>query len=812
MPTIQNLEKKWIDNFKKSPLVDKERGVYESRIAFQLFYGKGNESYPSEYPHGFNNFYISYRVEDRETAIEELIEFLSFIGIEIRVEAINCHLEKFPEDFSKLINKCYYIFKTLAHYSPELDTSNPFFDNTGDLFFLLRIESEESVNGGQLNLFEDIELPVLYSKFTNLPTGYENDPIIQKLFDRIENSNNSFFITGKAGTGKSTFVHYFAQKTKKLVLMSAFTGIAAINVGGQTIHSFFRFPIKPLLPEDDDIKVFREFTQKYRIIEKIDTIVIDEVSMLRSDVLEAIDYSLRKNGGDSNKRFGGKQLIFVGDVFQLPPVVDSSDEVEEFLFTEVYDSEYFFDSPSYKQIAPIYYEFKKSYRQGNDLPFVETLDKVRICEVNDQILSRLNERYNPSYKPKLDEFVIILTATNAIANAENEKRLLKLPYTNFKFEATIEGEYSEDKYPTGKILELKKNAQVILIKNDFAHKWVNGTIAKIDFISGDLIEIRLQDDSIHKLEPVIWENRKYKYDRKKNKIVSEVIGTFTQYPIKLAWAITIHKSQGLTFDNVIIDLGKGAFVNGQVYTALSRCRTLQGITLKKKLKKEDIIADKRIIEFHKANSPESILDILNLDMDLTIKLISLYYPLSKEEIEDYWDVLKKGDAHYSVFLSDTDSVYSPQLGLCFNKNIEWNDELKSKWKVGFDNPFVGYIEGTGSAPVEFNENNELAKILPLDILKEIDNLNGCLSEHWLSVIAPYQDWENEENFEEPFQYNLDKYQNDIPRLEFKQFKNLYETDRLIIFWNESIWKNTLIDILTKEVVIGILKHMKQDSS
>lgn len=573
---------------------------FRSSLAYQLFYGRQDDSYPDDYPHDFSEFYNNVDDFDQETIIETVVEYLNVIGIKIQSEKINKHLEKYPGDQEKLIRKSYYILKALAHYSDDLDISNPYFDNNGDLYFLLRIESGESISGGQLSLFEDIELPKLYSKITSLPPGYEHDPVVKTLFNKIENSNKSYFITGKAGTGKSTFIQYFAQKTQKRIMLSAFTGIAAINVGGQTIHSFFRFPLKPLLPEDHEITLFREFTQKYKIIQNIETIVIDEVSMLRSDLLEAIDYSLRKNGGDPEKPFGGKQILFVGDIFQLPPVTDSTEEVENFLFSEEYRSEYFFDSKAYKKISPIYFEFQLSHRQKDDLQFVKILDKIRVCNVDENTLNSINERYNPNFTPRNEDFIITLTSINAIANVENSRKLQELNYSRFTFDADIVGEFKEEKYPTQKTLELKKFAQVILVKNDTAGRWVNGTIAKIDFLAKDIIEIRLQNGQTHKLQKETWENRKYKYDREKKKIVSETIGSFSQYPIKLAWAITIHKSQGLTFDNVIIDLGSGAFVNGQVYTALSRCRTLNGIVLKRKLRKEDIISDRRIINFHQA--------------------------------------------------------------------------------------------------------------------------------------------------------------------------------------------------------------------
>ena len=600
--SLNELEKKWVDNFKNSHFVD--NGAFQSSLAYQLFYGK-KENYPDTLPSNFSKLYagatVDGKIADLTKKLAELTRFLSVVGIRFSANRLEIHIDKNPGEVKSVFKRAHDILKTLAHYEENINVNDPFKDNIGELYFFLRIEMAGQGSGGkeeQLQLFQENDLPVVYRKLSTLPDNYEDDPMITKLFREIETTDKSFFITGKAGTGKSTFIHYFAQKTSKKIIMLAFTGIASINVGGQTIHSFFKFPLKPLLPNDHEIKEFSKGHPTRKVIEKINVIVIDEVSMLRSDIMDAIDYSLRINGGNPKLPFGGKQIIFVGDVFQLPPVVDNNNEVEKVIFTEVYKSEYFFDAHSYRKLNPIYFEFTKVHRQKDDLEFVEMLDKVRVCDIDQDTINRFNKRYYPNYTPRLDEFVITLTTRNMDAQMENASRLENLGFTKFVFEAEITGDFREDRYPTAKVLELKKHAQVIVVKNDLTGRWVNGTIAKIEFISQDRVEVRLQNGQIYQLAPTEWENRKYDYDRHGGRVVSEKIGSFMQYPIKLAWAITVHKSQGLTFDKVVIDMGYGAFVNGQAYTALSRCRSLKGIALKKLLKKEDIIADDRILNFH----------------------------------------------------------------------------------------------------------------------------------------------------------------------------------------------------------------------
>ena len=637
MNDLKKIEKSWLKNFQKSPLVSNNE--FQSNIAYQLFHGFSNDSqYKARFKLGFVDFNKNLGKVYSTIQLEEVLNYLDFIGITINKENIEKSVLKNEFNWTTFLKKTFYLLKQLSGYDESLDIRNPYFNNLGDLYFFMRIESSSSESINQLSLFEEVQLPDFYNKNIDLPNNYDKDKIAVQLFTEIENTDNSYFITGKAGTGKSTFIHYFTKKTNKDTLLFAFTGIAAINIGGQTLHSFFGFPFKPMLPKDPDIKKFNPNFQKYKILQKAKTIIIDEVSMLRSDLLEALDYSLRVNGGNPQKLFGGKQMIFVGDAFQLPPIVDKEDVIQKRVFTEVYKSEYFFDSPSFIDLMPKLFEFKKVHRQ-TEKTFIEYLNKIRTYQLNDEVLEYFNQKYTPQYISIRNDFVMMLTSNNYIANNENHKRVSQLQYASTFFEAKIFGDFKEDRFPTLRVLELKRDAQVMFVKNDSydtGRRWVNGTIGKINFIKKDSIEVELANGKTYEVGLETWENRKYEWDKNKGAITSKVVGTFEQFPLKLAWAITIHKSQGLTFEKVNIDLGKGAFVNGQLYTALSRCKNFEGLILKQKITKSDVIIDNRLIEFNQSvmagvlkvddslfNSIEDINVIMNTQKGKIIELNTL---------------------------------------------------------------------------------------------------------------------------------------------------------------------------------------------
>lgn len=411
------------------------------------------------------------------------------------------------------------------------------------------------------------------------------------VLDLLEKTNKSLFITGRAGTGKSTLLQLFRRSTKKKVVVLAPTGIAALNVQGQTIHSFFKFPAKPL--HRSEIKRLRN----RKLFKKIDVLIIDEISMVRADLLDNIDFFLRKNREQIAVPFGGVQVVFFGDLFQLPPVIAT--EQERMLFRMQYTSQYFFAAHVFEQFELEMVELRKIYRQDNR-HFIRLLESVRLNYMDYDDLADLNERYLPNYEA--EDYSITLSARNATVNRLNTRALSDLDTPSSTYLARIEGSFDPRLYPTELALNLKVGAQVMFIKNDPDRLFVNGTIGKVIELSSKGIKVVIEEGGHQQMLDVPqleWEILRYEVDAEdETKINTKSIGTFTQYPLKLAWAITIHKSQGKTFEKVIIDLGKGAFEHGQTYVALSRCKTLEGIVLKQKLRPQDILVDEKIVDFY----------------------------------------------------------------------------------------------------------------------------------------------------------------------------------------------------------------------
>ena len=423
----------------------------------------------------------------------------------------------------------------------------------------------------------------------------------QEALNELEKTAKNLFITGRAGTGKSTLLHVFRSTTRKKCIVLAPTGVAALNVGGQTIHSFFGFPAKFFGPED--IKKRRD-TRLYRNME---VLIIDEISMVRADMIDHIDRFLRINR-ENPKPFGGVQVVFFGDLFQLPPVVATPEEQN--YFQTYYVSPYFFSAkifqPDHFNSEPFTLEgleLSKIYRQENR-HFIRLLDAVRLNQIDYDDLDDLNARHMPSFNEK--DYFVTLSPRNAVVDEINRRELGNLYTETFTYLADITGIFDEKQYPTEGALKLKMGAQVMFIKNDVVKKeYVNGTIGKIIRLEHDKIVVQvIENDGTLKnidVEKQSWEILRYKLGEDTSKIDTDTIGSFKQYPLRLAWAITIHKSQGKTFDKVIIDLTGGAFEHGQTYVALSRCRTLEGIVLKQKIRPNDIKVDDIIVEFYEQN-------------------------------------------------------------------------------------------------------------------------------------------------------------------------------------------------------------------
>jgi deoxyadenosine/deoxycytidine kinase len=420
----------------------------------------------------------------------------------------------------------------------------------------------------------------------------EFNELFQKALDQMENTSRHVFITGKAGTGKSTLLDYFQNHTKKKLVVLAPTGVSALNVRGQTIHSFFGFKPNVTLKSIKKIKKSGK-----NIYKELDAIVIDETSMVRADLLDCIDKFLRLNA-KKRKPFGGVQMIFIGDLYQLPPVVTSS---EKEFFNTHYQTPYFFDAIVMKELDMEFIELEKIYRQ-RDKDFIAILNAIRNNSVTGEQLTTLNQRCDPDFVPNPKNFYIWLASLNSAAEKINREYLSGIALPLITYHGNIHGDFKQDSLPTQIDLQVKKDAQVMLLNNDSLFRWVNGSIGKIvDIVKqkgeADVIIVKLLTGEIVEVMPYRWELFNYHFDKGKNSIESEVVGSFTQYPLKLAWAVTIHKSQGKTFENVVIDIGRGTFASGQVYVALSRCTRLDGIVLKKPIEKRHIFMDWRVVKF-----------------------------------------------------------------------------------------------------------------------------------------------------------------------------------------------------------------------
>lgn len=440
-----------------------------------------------------------------------------------------------------------------------------------------------------------------------------NNKEFQDALQLITHTRQSVFLTGKAGTGKSTFLKYICNHTKKKYVVLAPTGIAAINAGGVTLHSFFKLPFRPMLPDDPDLslshgRIFEFFKypkEKRKIIAEVDLIIIDEISMVRADIIDCVDRILRVYSGNMRLPFGGKQLLFVGDVFQLEPVVPSDQKEILSLF---YASPFFFSARVFKDINLVPIELQKVYRQ-TDPVFINVLDRIRNNAARKQELDTLNGRYFPSFEPQNEDMYITLATRRDQVDFINEKKLAELPGEEYVSVGKIEGDFPESSLPTQLNLSIKEQAQVIFIDNDYERRWVNGTIGMVSGIDENgNVYVLLEGGVEHLVEPTSWRNYKYKYNEKERRIEEEIVGTFEQLPIRLAWAITVHKSQGLTFSRVVVDLTGGVFAGGQTYVALSRCTSLEGLVLKSKISSRDIFIRKEIVEFSQIFNNQALIE------------------------------------------------------------------------------------------------------------------------------------------------------------------------------------------------------------
>ena len=458
------------------------------------------------------------------------------------------------------------------------------------------------------------------NKITDQPDT--SNSIFQKAVTFVKDTEENLFLTGKAGTGKTTFLKYIRTQTNKQSAIVAPTGVAAINAGGETIHSFLQLPFSPFVPgsaggfgrqgnaEDKHslLANLRLRDTKQKLLRKLELLIIDEVSMVRCDLLDSMDLVLRHVRKNWSQPFGGVQMVFIGDLFQLPPVAPEGDWE---ILRNYYSSPYFFDSKVLQQYPPLYIELKKVYRQ-KEQTFIDILNRIRNGQVIQQDIDTLNARYDPVQQK--EKGYIILSTHNRIADDVNQQALEQLGKPAHTFTGIIKNDFNQKNLPTEEVLQLKEGAQIMFVKNDLQtpRRYYNGKIALVSKIGADGIWVTFpgEDDA----EPLLleldtWKNMRYTLNTQKGEIEEEESGSFTQYPVRLAWAITVHKSQGLTLDKVVADLNQ-SFAPGQVYVALSRCTSMEGLVLRSKLNINNVIVDQRIVDFAKLENDEDELEEL----------------------------------------------------------------------------------------------------------------------------------------------------------------------------------------------------------